>query len=104
MLTYKCTHRTASRTQTWNATIKLIAQKENLIEVAITGRGSYLHVITGRQCNGHFICIPNYEVGNELASYDDVFWNRERLRRSLGIIDATTVATGLKHIQELLET
>ena len=103
MLTYKCIHKTASRTQSWDATIKLIAQRDGLVEAAITGRGSYLHVITGRQCNGNFICIPNYEVGSELASYGDEFWNRERLRRSLGIIDATTVATGLKYLQELLE-
>ncbi len=103
MFTYKCTHRTSSRTQTWEAAIKLISHRNDLIEVAITGRGSYLHVITGSQCNGNFICIPNYEVGSELASYDDEFWNRERLRRSLGIIDATTVAAGLKHLQELLE-
>ena len=102
-MNFTCIHRTSRRIQKWEGTIRLIDQNEKFIEAAITGRGSYFHVITGPQINGNFICIPNYEVGNELSTYEDVFWNKERLSRNMGIIDATTVATGLKYIQEILQ-
>lgn len=103
MVKYKCIHRTSSRIQTWEGTIKPISRNNEYIEAVITGKGSCLHVITGPQINGNFICIPNYDIGSELSSYDDVFWNKERLSRSLGIIDATTVATGLKYIQNAFD-
>ncbi len=101
-MNFECIHKTARRVQKWEGSIELIKQDNRYIEAAITGRGSYFHVIIGPQMNGNFICIPNYEVGSELAAYEDIFWNKERLRRSMGVIDATTVATGLKHIRELI--
>ena len=102
-LNYKCIHKEGNRVQKWEGTIKLIIKRGRYIEAVITGRGSYFHVITGPHMNGYFICIPNYEVGSELVKYDDVFWNKERLGRSMSIIDATTVAMGLKHLKEIIE-
>ncbi len=98
-MNFTCTHKTRSRTESWEGTIRIISRKGDCIETEITGRGSCFHVIIGPHAYGHFICIPNYEVGGELASYGDLFWNKERLRRRMGVIDATTVATALKYLQ-----
>ena len=100
---FNCIYRTTKRIQNWEGTIELIGQVNDYIESVITGRGSYFHVISGPQINGNFICIPNYETGNELSTYDDVFWNTERLSKSLGIIDAVTVATGLKYLEAIIK-
>lgn len=37
------------------------------------------HLIFGKQSNGRFLCIPNYFIGCELSSYDDVQWNEASL-------------------------
>ena len=33
--------------------------------------------------NGGFFSIPNWNVGGELATFDDVFWNAESIGRTL---------------------
>ena len=100
---FQCIHKTKKRTQTWQGTIYLMKITAGHIEAGITGRGSYFHVITGPHSDGNYICIPNYNIGSELASYDDLFWNKERLSRAMGIIDATTVATGLTWIPKIMK-
>ena len=102
MLNFTCIHRSSSGKQTWEGKIDLINRDNGCIEAAISGRGSYFHVITGPQINGHYICIPNHEIGSELSSYENVAWNTERLGRKLKIIDAVTVATGLAYLQEII--
>ena len=100
---FQCIHTIKRRTQTWQGTIEIMKLAAGHIEAAITGRGSYFHVITGPQINGNYICIPNYNVGSELAPYKDYFWNKEQLSRVMGVIDATTVATGLTWLPEITE-
>ena len=39
----------------------------------------------------------------ELAAYQDVFWNEERLTPLLGIVDAITVAIGLQYLEVLTQ-
>ena len=100
---FQCVHRMKKRTQTWQGMIYLMKVEAGHIEVSITGRGSYFHVITGPHSAGNYICIPNYNVGSELASYEDLFWNKERLSKSMGIIDAITVATGLTWLPKIIK-
>lgn len=42
--------------------------------------------------------IPNWDIGTELASLSDTFWNEERLRNYTRMrkVDACTVVTALK--------
>lgn len=44
------------------------------------------------------ICIPNWDIGTELAALSDTFWNEERLRNysKMKKVDACTVVTALK--------
>ena len=40
-------------------------------------------VIFGRYVNGGFFSIPDWNVGGELAAFNDVFWNAERIGKVL---------------------
>ncbi len=58
------------------------------------GENSF-HLIFGKQINGRFLCIPNWFIGCELASYDDIQWNEMSLSEaadSNGKIDYNDVS------------
>ena len=52
-------------------------------------------MIIGSHKFGNFACIPSRDIGCELATFEDVFWNSERLRRRLNRKDALTIAKGI---------
>ena len=56
---------------------------ENIHHIGVDYNGNYYSVIFGRCVNGGFFSIPNWNVGGELATFDDVFWNAESIGRSL---------------------
>lgn len=56
---------------------------ENVHHIGIDFNGNYYSVIFGRYVNGGFFSIPNWNVGGELANFDDVFWNVKSIGRSL---------------------
>jgi hypothetical protein len=66
--------------------------------VEISARGSRFHLIIGKHAYGNYLCIPNWNVGTELSSLTDIFWNEERLRNhsKLTKVDTRTVVTALK--------
>lgn len=88
--------------QIWTGNLAILSHSESHLEVNIWGRGSAFHVIAGPQVNGHYACIPNWDIGSELAGYKDFDWNYERLCRSLGKVDAITVATALTYFPEII--
>ena len=49
------------------------------IEMDIEANGWTFHTIVGEHRAGNYICIPNWNIGSELAGLRDVFWNEERL-------------------------
>ncbi|MCM1090575.1 MAG: hypothetical protein NC092_04530 [Butyrivibrio sp.] len=51
--------------------------------IGVNHDGNCYSVIFGRYENGGFCSIPNWGVGCELASFDDVFWNMESLNKTL---------------------
>ena len=95
---YTCTLNNNGIETRWSATISPITHNRSFYEVEICGRGSSFHVICGPQSKGHFLCIPNWQIGCELSEYDDVFWNSEQLSRQLSVVDTITVANGLPHL------
>lgn len=98
---YICSTKYEDKTVTWGASIGLIRHDGDTYEAEITGRGCRFHVIVGSHSSGFYICIPNFDVGSELADPEDVFWNYERLAGSLGSTDAVTVSEGLKYLRKL---
>ncbi len=103
MLQYECIYRTKDKTIRWNSQIGILSQTDSFIEMEMIGKGSLFHVIIGPQENGHFLCIPNWQIGCELAEYGDTFWNRERISHFLSPIDTETVVLGLSQIGKILE-
>lgn len=101
---FECSLTRGKRKERWIGEIHLISRSGSSYEAEITGRGSYFHIVAGKQRGGYYICIPNCDVGGGLASYDDLFWNTEQLHRLLkNKVDAVTVATGLSCLEELAQ-
>lgn len=75
-------------------------------EATVVAEGYSFHILFGSQCNGMFLCIPNWRVGCELSYLDDVMWNHESIMgrdESFGYENATAIAYALKEFQVLLE-
>lgn len=98
---YICYHQAEKRKQQWIGQLDILNVSGETFELEITGRGSCFHAIVGSHRSGNFICIPLHEVGSELASLSDIFWNRERLSRQMNHIDAATVAYALSQLADL---
>lgn len=54
----------------------------NVRHISIDYEGYSFTVIFGRYINGGFFSIPNWNVGGELARFDDVLWNTESITRA----------------------
>lgn len=95
-LTFTAKTHTNSKTS-WNGRIKAIRIDREPYELEVNARGSCFHLIVGKHAYGNYICIPNWNVGTELASLDDVFWNKERLHQEgrLKLVDASSVSYAL---------
>jgi hypothetical protein len=95
MITFEC-HAPGCSPSRWNGSIAIIKTGDPC-EAEVTSRGNSFHVIVGKHSYGNYLCIPNWNVGSELADLTDSFWNEERLRTytKLKKIDACTVATAL---------
>ena len=87
----------------WEGTIKLL-QRESPYEAEVTARGCSFHLLFGSHAYGNYICIPNWNVGSELASLTDTFWNTDRLIRYSGLTktDACSVAFALKELSNYI--
>lgn len=74
------------------------------IEADIEANGWNFHVIIGKHINGNYICIPNWNVGSELAGLEDTFWNRERLINytSLNETNSIIIASALAKLSHTL--
>lgn len=102
VIKFKCCLRGAVPEQ-WEGIIQIF-KKGDPCEIAVTARGCYFHIIAGKHAHGYYICIPNWNVGTELACFADVFWNSERLEQytELNKVDACTVATALDTLRDYL--
>ena len=86
---------------TWNGEIIPIRLEQEPYEVEVSARGSYFHLLVGRHAYGNYICIPNWDIGTELASLSDSFWNLERLSTTkLKKVDACSVAYALLEVSK----
>ena len=73
--------------------------RENPLELDIEADGRMFHTIVGKHQNGNYICIPNWDVGSELSSLGDEFWNSERLRNHT-LLNEDNVAAIVRAISE----
>lgn len=75
---FTCTDQDTYFPQTWRGKIRLIDPLSG--EMEVSARGSYFHIFCGRYCNGFYLCIPNINVGTDLAALSNTFWNQEHLQ------------------------
>lgn len=87
----------------WKGELEILRLSSNInhVELDVKGRGTQFHVIIGKHEFGRYICIPNHEIGCELASLGDWYWNWEQLCHFLGNVDACTVASGLYELRTI---
>ncbi len=99
---YKCRMQEDGRTVSWTASIDTLrVTAPGQYEAEINGRGTYFHVIAGKHKYGRFLCIPNHDIGCELADFSDIRWTKGRLSmHPIREVDAVTVATGISHLEK----
>ncbi|MBP3295971.1 MAG: hypothetical protein J6M27_05270 [Lachnospiraceae bacterium] len=72
-------HYKDSQEQRCYGEIEILSGREPL-ELEVNANGWMFHVITGKHDHGgRYLCIPNWNIGSELAKLNDEFWNEERL-------------------------
>ncbi|HZK71853.1 MAG TPA: hypothetical protein VFD03_10140, partial [Clostridia bacterium] len=70
-------------------------------ELLVDSRSSIMILIGNTSC-GNFICIPDWKVGCHLASVKVTFYTTEKSTKSMGAIDAITVATAISSVADKL--
>lgn len=101
LITFKCSSKDGPLQQ-WEASLEIICMGKPC-EAMVTAGGDYFHVIAGSYAYGKYICIPNHNVGAEIASFTDTFWNCQKLEKctSLNAMEACTVAFALKELGKI---
>ena len=102
-ITYECHGTAEMKPQKWEGDISLIRLTEPY-EIKISARGSTFHMIFGSHEYGNYLCIPNWNIGTEMASLSDRFWNYERLIQYAGLteVDACSVVDALVKLSKLI--
>lgn len=90
--------------QVWEGDISRIQLRQQPYEATMCIRGGSYHLIFGQQINGWFLCVPNWEIGVELSTPADRFWNIESLcRAGVSEVDAVCIADALKTLSSYIE-
>lgn len=103
-ISYECHGNPKMKPPKWEGSISLIRLTVPY-EVEVSARGSTFHMIFGAHEYGNYLCIPNWNIGTELASLSDRFWNYERLTQYAGLaeIDAYSVVYALEKLSKLIQ-
>lgn len=84
--------------------IRVVNLHHEPYEVHLNTNGYSFHLIFGSQENGHFLCIPDWNVGCELGPYDDRFWNTSSILHTgqIGHDEAYAIGNALDLMKILL--
>lgn len=85
--------------------IRVINLEREPYEVQINANGHGFHAIFGSQINGHFLCIPDWNMGCELGPYEDKFWNINAILQSgqIEIDEAYAIGNALDLLKILIK-
>lgn len=103
-LDYICTGTEDMKPIRWKGHINLLKTTDPY-ELEVTARYSSFHILCGKHKYGNYICIPNWNIGTELARLSDSFWNLERLTAyypELSQVDAISIVAALVKLSEYL--
>jgi len=81
-----------------HGTIQVVSTECEPYEIMVNVYGKCFHAIFGSQINGHFLCIPNYNIGCSLGPYEDLYWNIESIYDShrVSYEDACAIGNALQ--------
>ena len=99
MIAFHCREKIGRKFEQWDGYVKNIRNYGSHYEILIESRSGFLFMI-GKYVNGAFISIPAFGVGCDLSSYNDYFWNNEKLARLMNPVDAATVAEALRTLHK----
>lgn len=105
MINYVCHGTDGMITRTWPGSIELLSTMPPY-EAEVRARGSLFHILFGEHAYGNYLCIPNWNIGTELASLTDRFWNFERLTgyTTLLPVDACSIADALVELDNYIRS
>ena len=86
--------------KTWKAHLKTFIDYGSYYEAIIEARGSSLTILVGRTEHYNWIAIPYLDVATTLASFDDLFWNEERLSSLINPIDSASIVCTISFINQ----
>lgn len=86
--------------KTWKAYLKTFIDYGSYYEATIEARGSSLTILVGRTEQYNWIAIPYLNITTTLASFNDLFWNEEKLSSLLNPIDSVSVVCALSYINQ----
>lgn len=100
---YDCYSISETEHSTWEGSIVPLKLTDPY-ELEVSARGSLFHLVVGTHNFGKYICIPNWNIGTELASLSDRFWNYERLTAytDLSEADACSVVYALIELSKMI--
>ena len=103
-LHYICTGKDYMKPKRWEGCIHLL-KTATPYEMEVKARHSSFHIVCGKHEYGNYICIPNWNIGTELAELSDTFWNFERLTTyypELSPVDAVSITCALVKLSEYI--
>lgn len=100
---YECHGNPQIEPRNWEGTI-LPIRLTLPYELEVSATGNTFHLIFGAHKYGNYLCIPNWNIGTEMSSLSDRFWNYERLTQYAGLskVDATSIADALVKLSDLV--
>lgn len=87
--------------ETWKGTICPM-QPFDPVDYEVCARDSMFHIILGCYSGGHYLCIPNWNIGIDIVDADDCFWNFGHLTSAypnLNRVDAVSIVNALAAIK-----
>lgn len=95
---FHCYEKIGRRYEHWDGTVTRIVNHGSHYEIYVSSRSGFTFIV-GQYVNGGFITIPSFNIGSDLSSYDDYFWNNEQLASIMNRVDAATVAEALRTLK-----
>ena len=85
---------------TWKAILKSFINHNDYYEAVIEARGSSIHLLVGKSDSFSWLALPFLDVSTTLSSFDDIFWNEEKLSLLINPIDSASVVYTIAFIEK----
>jgi|LSQX01.1.fsa_nt_gb hypothetical protein len=90
----------SKRKEVWECRLDYLKNYGSTCEIQLSSLSSIFLSIS-KSSRGYLACMPDFGAGCYLASFDDVFWNTEKLSVTLdSMADGITIANALKHLSD----